>query len=67
MRYGTVTANLEEYADPRVAVRLAKRRPVHRTLRSEVMVETSLTTRHLVSAPSAKKDRISPVLDHETL
>ena len=67
MRYGIVTANLGDYADPRVAVRLAKRCPVHRTLRSEGMVETSLTTRHLVSAPSAKKDRISPVLDHETL
>ena len=53
MRYGTVTANLEEYADPRVAVRLAKRCPVHRTLRSEVAVETSLTTRHLDLAPSA--------------
>jgi uncharacterized OsmC-like protein len=45
---------------------IAKRCPVHRTLRSEV-VETSLTTRHLDLAPSAKTVRISPALDLETL
>ena len=42
-----------EETQRRRLLEIAKRCPVHRTLRSEVAVETSLTTRHLDLAPSA--------------
>lgn len=56
-----------EETQRRRLLEIAKRCPVHRTLRSAVVVETSLTTRHLDLAPSAKTVRISPALDRETL